>query len=114
MVVHRHGKHALGMNLADHIVIQHLADFARGRNPVRGFQPRGFGFLADDVHAKLDAFVADEHGRTRNQLAHLVLAFAAERAIKSILAVTARVVRHRNLCHLSYRADGPNAPDQKA
>jgi hypothetical protein len=34
--------------------------------------------FADDVHAQFDAFIADEHGRARNQLADLVLALSAE------------------------------------
>jgi hypothetical protein len=42
---------------------------------------RGFILLADDIHAKLNALVADEYGGTRNQLAHFMLALAAERAI---------------------------------
>jgi hypothetical protein len=29
----------------------------------RGFHQRGLVLLADDVHAQLDAFIADEHGR---------------------------------------------------
>jgi hypothetical protein len=32
----------------------------------------------DDVLAQLDALVADEHSRSGNELAHLVLVFAAE------------------------------------
>src|SRR3546814_15006948 len=44
-------------------------------------------FLADDVVAKLHAFIADEHARARNQLAHLVLALPAKRAIQALAAV---------------------------
>ena len=43
--------------------------------------------LADDVHAQLDAFIADEHGRAGNELAHLVLALAAERAVEGVLGI---------------------------
>src|SRR6185295_6495551 len=46
----------------------------------------GGGFLANDVVAQFDALVADEHRRARNQLADLVLALAAERAVKQLLA----------------------------
>jgi hypothetical protein len=42
-------------------------------------------FFTDDVVAELDAFVADEHRRARNQLAHLVLALAAKRAVEQLL-----------------------------
>ena len=41
----------------------------------------GFGLFADDIVAQLDAFVADEHGRSRDQLAHFMLRFAAKTAI---------------------------------
>jgi hypothetical protein len=75
--------------LADHVIVEHLADFLRGRHAVGGFQPGRLGLLADDVHAQLDAFIADEHGRTGDQLAHLVLALAAERAVERVLAVAA-------------------------
>jgi hypothetical protein len=34
--------------------------------------------LVDDVLAQLDALVADEHGRSGNELAHLARAFATE------------------------------------
>src|SRR6266700_538459 len=40
--------------------------------------------LADDVHAQLDALVADEHRRAGDELAHFVLALAAERAIERL------------------------------
>ena len=43
-------------------------------------------FLADDVVAQLDAFIADEHRWARNQLAHLMLALAAERTVEKLLA----------------------------
>jgi hypothetical protein len=43
--------------------------------------------LADDVVAELDALVADEHGRAGDQLAHLVLALAAERAVQQLAVV---------------------------
>ncbi len=46
----------------------------------------GGGLLADDVVAQLDALVADEHRRAGDELAHLVLALAAERAVKQLLA----------------------------
>lgn len=43
------------------------------------------GLFVDDVHAELDTFIADEHGRSGDQLAHLVLAFAAEGAVEGVL-----------------------------
>ncbi len=36
--------------------------------------------FGDDVVAQVDAFIANVNGRTRDQLANLVLAFSAKRA----------------------------------
>ncbi len=94
VVVHRNRQHALGMFLPDHIVVQHLADVARRRHAIGGLQARGLGLFADDVHEQFDTFITDEHGRPGDQLAHLMLAFAAEGAIKRVLAVAARVRCH--------------------
>src|SRR4029079_5983967 len=74
--------------------VQNLADFLRGRNPVARFHQRGLVLLADDVHAQLDAFVADIDGRAGNELAHLVLALAAERAIERVLGIAAADFAH--------------------
>src|SRR6185436_11250411 len=103
MIVNRDREHPFGVVLADHIIVEHLADLGRGRHAVAGFDERGLGFLADDVVAQLDAFVADEHGRAGDQLPDLVLRLAAERAVEGALAVAAAQFRHR----LSW---GPEAP----
>jgi hypothetical protein len=50
--------------------------------------------LADDVHAQFDALVADKYGRTGDELAHLVLALAAERAVERILGFAAADLVH--------------------
>jgi hypothetical protein len=78
MIVHRHREDALGVLLADHIVVEDLADFARGGHPFPRTHEVALVLLADDVHAQLDAFVADEHRRSRDKLVNLMLAFAAE------------------------------------
>jgi len=78
MVVHRHREHALGMRLADHVIVENLADLLRAGHAVGGFEPRRLRFLADDVHAEFDAFIADEHRWACNQLSDFVLALAAE------------------------------------
>ena len=85
VVVHGDREHALGVVLADHVVVEHLADVARRRNAVARLDQRRLVLLADDVHAELDAFVADEDGRPGDQLPHLVLALAAERAVERVL-----------------------------
>ena len=94
MVVHGDREHPLRLHLPDDVIIEDLADLERRGHAVRAFQAGGFRLLPDDVHAEFDAFVADEHGRTRDQLAHFVLALAAEAAIERVLAVATRIVRH--------------------
>jgi hypothetical protein len=76
----RDRKHLLGVVLADDVVVEDLADLLRGRNIVARFPQQGPVLLADDVQAKLHAFVANEDGRPGNKRTDLVLALAAERA----------------------------------
>src|SRR6202161_4801134 len=87
VVVNGDRQNALGLGLTYHIIVENLADFARGRDPVLAFDERGLALLADDVHAQFDAFVADEHRRPGDQLAHLMLALAAKRAVEGVLGV---------------------------
>ena len=88
MVVNGDRKNLFRRFLADHVLIEDLADLVRRRQLVpigaRGLAARTF--LANDVVAKLDALVADEHRGTGDQFAHLVLALAAERAVKELVA----------------------------
>ena len=76
-----------GAVLADHVLVEDLEDFL-GLGKVAA---RGMGllleFFADDVVAQLDAFIADEHAGARDQLAHLMLALAAEGAVQDLAAV---------------------------
>src|SRR4029077_11286844 len=87
-------KHLLGVVLADDVVVEDLADLLRGRNIVARFPQQGLVLLADDVEAKLDAFVANEDGRPGDELAHLVLAFAAERDIQRFSRIAAANLAH--------------------
>ncbi len=96
VVVHGNRQHPFGHRLPDHVIVQNITDVFRGRHTIGGFQPRGFGFLADDIHAKFDTFVTNEDSRTCNQLAHLMLTFATKAAIKCVLAVAARSISHFN------------------
>jgi len=51
------------MHLADDANLQHVADCcARCRHAFTGFQSRVSFFPRLTIHAKFDAFVADEHG----------------------------------------------------
>ncbi len=92
-------EHLLGVILPDHVVVEHLADFLRRRNAVARLHQRGFVLLADDVHAEFDALIADEHGRAGNELAHFVLALAAERAVEGVLGIAAADFAHSILRH---------------
>ena len=72
MVVDRDREDLLRRLLADHVLVEDLADLVRasaGRTsrPCRPYRPARL--LADDVVAELDALVADEHRRAGDQLA---------------------------------------------
>src|SRR5580692_872569 len=94
MIMDRDREHLLGVVLADDVVVEGLADRLRGRNIVARFRQRRLVLLADDVHAQLDALVANEYGRPGNELAHLVLTLAAERAIERVLRIAAANLAH--------------------
>ena len=85
MVVDRDREDLLGVFLADDVLIENAVDFGGNGELVAIAALRALrDLLADDVVAEFDALVADEHGRPRNELAHLVLALAAEGAIKEL------------------------------
>ena len=54
----------------------------------------GLGLFANDVVAKLDAFVADKDRGARDQLAHFVLRLAAEAAVQGAFRVRSAQFRH--------------------
>jgi hypothetical protein len=83
-----------GVALADHIIVQHLADFERRGDAVASLHQRGFGLLADDVVAQLHALIADEDGGSGDELPHLMLRLAAEGAIEGALGIAAAQFRH--------------------
>src|SRR5690606_22595027 len=91
IVVHGNGQYALGVRLPDDVVVQDLEDFLRSGHTLARLHPRGLVLLADDVHAQLDAFIADEYRRARDQLADFMLALAAEGAVQRVLRITAAV-----------------------
>src|SRR5580704_7921551 len=82
VIVNRDREHLLRVVLTDNVIVQDLAYLARGGDAVARLHQRGFVLLADDVHAQLNTLIANENGRPGNELAHLVLALAAERAVK--------------------------------
>ena len=96
VVVHRHGQRLLGALLPDDVLVEHGLDLGGLGQLVA--RPVGLvlEFLADDVVAQLDALVADEHGGAGDELAHLVLALAAEGAVQqlAVVASSAGVFAH--------------------
>src|SRR5262245_21360436 len=94
VIMDRDREHLLGVILTDDIVVKNFAYLLRGRNAVARLHQGGFILLADDVHAQFDALLADENGRAGDELAHLVLAFAAERAVERILGFAAADLAH--------------------
>ena len=100
MIMHSHGQHTLRMRLTDHIIVENLENLARRRNTFAGLHKIGLVFLPDDIHAQLNAFIADEHGGPRNKLADLMLTLSAERAVQGIFTIAAtRRFCHRHLLH---------------
>ncbi len=80
VVVDRDRKDLLRRLLPDHVLVENLANLVR-RRQLAAVGARGFAagaFLANDVIAELDALVADEYRRARNQLADLMLALPAK------------------------------------
>src|SRR5262245_532256 len=65
-----------------------------------------FPLLGDDVVAELDALVADVDGGTGDQLADVVLALAAERALQRAVALA----RPRHPSRDSLATSGPAPP----
>ena len=90
MVVHGHREYFLCILLAYDILIEAGAYLMRN-GQIRLAQLANFicalHFLADNVIAQCDAFVAHKHRRPRNQLAHLVLVFSAKRAIQQFVTL---------------------------
>ena len=88
VVVHRDGQHLFGALLADDVFVENGVDFIRhGQLVIAALGAAVLDFLADNVVTQIDAFITDEHGRSGNQLAHLVLALATERAVEKFAAV---------------------------
>src|SRR6516164_1416020 len=94
MIVDGDREHLLGVVLADDVVVEDLADLFWGRDTVTRFRQRGRLLLTDYVHAQFDALVADEDRRSGNELTHLALALAAERAVERVLRIAVADLTH--------------------
>ena len=87
MVVHGDRQHLLRTLLPDHVLVEHLLDLVRPRQLVAGALGALFELFTNDVVAELYTLVADEHGRTGDELAYFVLALATERAVQKLAVV---------------------------
>ena len=74
MVILPHwGVELVKLELLWHPKTKSLLDFVR------------FMLCTDNIHAELNAFIADEHGRPGNQRLHFTLTLAAERAVEGFI-----------------------------
>ena len=83
VVVDGDGQLLLRLLLADDVLVEELLDLDRHRQR-RARAAIELVVVRDDVVADLDALVADEDGRSRDQLADVVLILIAERAAKDL------------------------------
>ena len=104
VVVDRDRELLLGLLLADDVLVEELLDLVRRRQRRARAAVLEPVVVGDDVVADLDALVADEDGRARNQLADVVLILVAERAAKNfvspffltmLLGLRSDLIRHR-------------------
>ena len=82
MAVHGDGEHALGLFLADHVLVELRHDLARRGDAREELLARAaaFAFLVEDRLAKLDALAADvDVARSFDQRADVAIALATER-----------------------------------
>ena len=85
VVVDRDRELLLGLFLADDVLVEELLDFLRDRQRRAGAAARLEPVVVrDDVVADLDALIADEDRRARNQLADVVLILVAEGAAEDL------------------------------
>jgi len=80
VVVDRYGERALGLLLADDVLVEDVVDLARLREVLDVERGRGGELLVDDLVAEIDALVADVDAGAGDQLLDLALRLAAEAA----------------------------------
>jgi hypothetical protein len=87
MVVNGDGEGPFGRLLADDVFLQEVEDLP-GLGQFEAAKIGDFGkFLFDDFVAKLNALITDVDTGPGNELAHLLLALSAERALQQIRAL---------------------------
>jgi len=84
VVVDRDGQLLLGALLADDVLVEELLDFLRGGQRRAGAPVLEPVVVGDDVVADFNALVANEDGRTRDELSDVVLILVAEGAAQDL------------------------------
>jgi hypothetical protein len=87
VVVDGDRKRSLGCVLADHVLVEDLADLARLRQVLQLEDRRRGQLLVDDLVTEIDALVADVDARASDQLLDLALRLAAEAAEELLVGV---------------------------
>ena len=87
VVVDGDGERALGLLLADHVVVQDAVDLTRAREVVEVELGGAGQLLVDDLVAEIDALVADVDAGAGDQLLDLPLRLPAEGAQKLLVVV---------------------------
>src|SRR3954451_11984576 len=100
VVVDRHGERALGLVLADDVLLEEVVDLLGLRQLVELEVRRLRELLLDDLVAEVDALIADVHTGASDQLLDLLLALAAERALQQVATLTD--TRHLADLHLEW------------
>ena len=84
VVVDGDGEALLGLELADHVLVEEAVDLDRLGKAHPAFLFLAFPLLGDDVQADVDALVADVDGRAGDELAHIPLALVTEGALQPL------------------------------
>ena len=95
MVVDGDGEHLLRMPLADHVIIEDVADLLRSRHTVTRTSPARISTSSRMI--SMHNSTHSSHMNTvgpRDELANFVLALAAERAVKRALRVVSASFAH--------------------
>jgi hypothetical protein len=88
VVVDGDRERALGVVLADHVLVEDVVDLARLRQVLEMSNARrGDELLVDDLVAEIDALVADVDAGAGDQLLDLALGLAAEAAQELLVGV---------------------------
>jgi hypothetical protein len=87
VVVDRHRERALGLLLADDVLVEDVVDLPRLGEILDVEGRRSCELLVDDLVAEIDAFVADVDAGAGDQLLDLPLRLAAEAAEELLVRV---------------------------